>query len=116
MILLLTDETWVQLQAVLRSSPTGEELWRDLTGKPKLPSDRELIRLAREGAEPPPAIARVRDARNAGVEAAAQTREELARMVRHVHAAGVPGTALARWFGLNTSRIYEILSTTETPV
>jgi hypothetical protein len=53
--------------------------------------------------------------RNAGVEAAAQTRDELARMVRHVHAAGVPGTALARWCGLNTSRIYEILSTTEAP-
>jgi hypothetical protein len=116
MILLLTDETWVRLQSALRSSPTGEELWRDLTDKPKLPPDRELVRLAREGAEPPGAVARVRDARTAGVEAAAQTREELARMVRHVHAAGVPGTALARWFGLNTSRIYEILSTTETPV
>jgi hypothetical protein len=110
MILALTDETWLRLRHALLSTPEGADLWRDLTDGVALPPDRELVRLAREGSDPPPAVARVRDARNAGIEAAAQTREEMARMVRHIHGAGVPAAALARWFDLKSSRIYEILA------
>lgn len=110
MILLLDNDRAAEMLRLLAASPEGEALVRHLTEIPPLPSDRELVRLARAGEPAPAAIARVAARRERAVEAAATTREELAEMVRHVHEAGVGTTALSHWTGLRLSRIYEILN------
>lgn len=104
MILLLTDETWDRVRAALPA-----ELFAEIfMAEHKLPPDRELIRMARHG-EVPAEIERVRARRQAGIEAAAQTRRAFNDLIRHVHGAGVPTATIARWFGVNRRRIYEAL-------
>lgn len=110
MILLLDDNVWIRMAELLSETDEGASLVRELTSKPELPSDRELVRQARAGEPAPAAFARVAARRERAVEAAATTREELAEMVRHVHAAGVGTSAIARWAGLKLTRIYEILN------
>jgi vacuolar-type H+-ATPase catalytic subunit A/Vma1 len=109
MILLLSDETWAKLVIVLDQSDEGREIVRELTERPKLPSDRELVRQARVGGPAPAAIARAAARRERAIEASATTRDELASLVRDIHEAGVGVTAIARWTGLRPTRIYEIL-------
>lgn len=105
MILLLTDETWDRLKTALPA-----ELFAELfLSEPTLPSDRELIRMARRG-EVPHEIERVRAMRNAGIEAATQTRVAFNDLIRDVHGAGVPVATIARWFGVDRRSIYNALS------
>lgn len=109
MILLLSDETWKWMERLLDQSDGGRALLAELTELPALPEDRELVRMARADEDPPEAVARARDARKAGVEAAAATREAMNELIAHIHAAGVGVTTLSRWFDLRPARIYEIL-------
>lgn len=104
MILLLTDETWDRVKAALPA-----ELFAELfAAEHALPSDRELIRMARHG-EVPSEVERIRAMREAGIEAADQTRAAFNDLIRHVHGAGVPVSTIGRWFGVNRRRIYEVL-------
>jgi hypothetical protein len=109
MILLLSDETWERVSATLEAHEP-KLLW-DLTAVPALPEDRELVRMSRNGATPE-AFTRAAALRQAGVEAAASTRERLAELVREAHAAGVGAAVLSRWAELKPTRIYEILEGT----
>jgi hypothetical protein len=105
MILLLTDETWDRVRAALPA-----ELFAEIfMAEHELPSDRDLIRMARRGDEIPAEILRVRAMREAGIEAADQTRAVFNDLIQHVHGAGVPVATMARWFGVNRRRIYETL-------
>ena len=110
MILLLTDDTWGRLTSALVTSAEGRQLLAELRAGPELPSDRELIRMARHG-DTPEAIARVRAQREAGIEAADQTRAAFDGLIRHVHGAGVQVATIARWFGVDRRRIYSALET-----
>jgi hypothetical protein len=109
MILLLSDDTWAKLVKVLHDSEDGLEIVRELSTPPVLPEDRELVRMARAGDPPPPAIERARLRRERAIDASTTTRAELAEMIRHVHGAGVPVVTLSRWFGLRPTRVYEII-------
>src|SRR5262245_30546107 len=113
MILLIDDDVWARMVRLLHDSDEGLAIVRDLTARPKLPSDRELVRQARAGEPAPTAIARAAARRERALEAATTTREELAELVRHVHRAGVGVTPLSRWTGLKPTRIYEILNARE---
>jgi hypothetical protein len=104
MILLLTDETWTRVKDAL-----PPELYDELFASRELPSDRDLIRMARRG-DVPEAVTRVRAMRDAGIEAADQTRAVFNDLIRDIHGAGVPVATIARWFGVNRRRIYDAVS------
>lgn len=105
MILLLTDETWERVRAALPA-----ELFAEIfMAEHALPSDRELLRMARRDDEAPAEILRVRAMRDAGIEAADQTRAAFNDLIRHVYSTGVRVTTIARWFGVSRRRIYEAL-------
>lgn len=112
-VLLLEEETWARMSAVLASSDVGWALLGELEREIPLPPDRSLIECARNGDEPPAAVTRARDARLAGVEAARVTRDHVAELVGHCYGAGVGPAVLARWFGLMPRRVYEILDLTK---
>ena len=104
MILLLTDETWERMRAALPA-----DLFAELfLSEHELPSDRELIRMARRG-EVTAEVERVRAMREAGIEAGAQTRAAFNRLIREVHEAGVQVATIARWFGVDRSSVYNAL-------
>jgi len=105
MILNLSDETW---ERVVDALPL--ELVTELTQMPELPSDRELVAMARRGDDAPEAVRRVRAARDAAIDAQAVTRAQMNDMVRHIRGTGISGPTIARWFGLKSSRVYEILN------
>jgi hypothetical protein len=109
--LILTDEVFEKLIAALHETELGLEVVRAFSAKPKLPPDRELVALSREpDAEPPEAVARARDARVAGIQAAEDTRLALNELLLHCYGAGVRPVVLSRWFGLKPTRVYEILA------
>jgi hypothetical protein len=107
--LVMTDERWAQLVLALDATPTGHTLLDEFGRAPELPSDRELVALARNGGDPPAAIALAKAYRDAGRQAATDTRLQLEELVKDAHAAGVGPAQLARWFGLKPTRVYEIL-------
>lgn len=114
--LILQDDVFEDLMQVLGESERGEDLIRRFARGPAMPSDRELVALAREkDSDPPEAIARARAFRDAGRQAAADTRERMEELLLYCHGAGVGPATLMRWFGLNSSRTYEILAKREGP-
>jgi hypothetical protein len=104
MILLLSDETWERVREALPADLYAELFLAD----PELPADRDLRLMARAG-ETPEAFIRARVLREAGIEAAAETRERVAELVRRAYDAGVGPSVLSRWCGLKPTRIHEIL-------
>jgi hypothetical protein len=113
-VLLLEEETWRRMTDVLATTDAGWALLGELEQEIPVPPDRALIECARNGDEPPAAVAHARDARLAGVEAARVTRDHVAELVRHCYGAGVGPAVLSRWFGLMPRRVYEILDLTTT--
>jgi hypothetical protein len=110
--LILTEETWATMVLALDATPAGRDLLDRLGGSgPELPSDRELVRMARNGDDAPDAVALARAQRDAGIQAAADTRDAMREMIRHCYDAGVRPAVLMRWFGLKSSRLHEILKT-----
>jgi len=107
--LILTDQTWTTMQLALDATPAGRDLLDGLGRAPDMPSDRELVRMARSGEPAPPAVVLARAQRDAGIQAAADTRAAMEDLIRHCHAAGVTPAVLMRWFGLKSSRMHEIL-------
>lgn len=108
--LILTDETFDQMERALTETARGRSVLAAFDNPPELPSDRELVALSRDAdAEPPEAIARARDARVAGIQAAEDTRLAMNDLLLHCHGAGVRPVVLSRWFGLKPTRVYEIL-------
>ena len=107
--LILQDDLFDRLMDVLGESEAGKDLIEIFARRPALPPDRELVAMARDGSDPPEAVARARDYRDAGRRAAADTRETLEELLLHCHGAGVGPAVLMRWFGLNSMRTYEIL-------
>ena len=110
--LILTDEAYKRLTDALTSSEAGWSVLREFERAPEaaLPSDRDLIRLARTNGESPAVFERARQYRDAGRQAATDTRLEMERLIRHAHGAGVGPSVLSRWFGLKPTRIWEIVS------
>lgn len=108
--LLLQDDVFDQLLETLGESETGRDLIRTFGRKTRLPSDRTLVAMSRNGDDPPEAIARARDYRDAGRQTAIDTREAMEDMLRHCYGAGVRPAVLSRWFGLKPTRVYEIIS------
>jgi hypothetical protein len=112
--LILTDDTFERLFNVLEDSEDGRALIREFDARPQLPGDRELLRLSRDkNAEPPRAIALARDYRDAGRQAAVDTRERMEALLLHCYAVGVRPVTLGRWFGLRPTRVYEIFNRDE---
>jgi hypothetical protein len=107
---IMSDERWSEIRTALSLTTSGTMLLASLDKTPELPSDRELVALARSGGDPPEVFARAREYRDAGRQAAADTREALEAHVRHAYGAGVRPAVLARWFGLKPSRIHEIVA------
>jgi hypothetical protein len=108
--LILTDGTYEKLLAALRESDLGSELLATMTApEVQLPEGRELVKLARSGGGPPEVIARACAYRDAGRQAAADTREQVEDLIRRTHEAGVGATVLSRWFDLTRSRVSEII-------
>lgn len=109
--LILSDETFEQMERALGESARGRAVLDAFDHPPELPSDRELLALSRvPDAEPPEAVARARDARVAGIQAAEDTRLALNELLIHCYGAGVRQVVLARWFGLKATRVSEILA------
>lgn len=108
--LILTEDTWATMVLALDATPAGRDLLDRLGGDgPALPSDRELVRMARSGEDAPDAVILARAQRDAGIQAAADTRDAMRDMIRHCYGAGVRPVVLMRWFGLKSSRLHEIL-------
>lgn len=107
--LILTDSTWTTMVLALDATPAGRDLLDSFGKGPKLPSDRELVRMARNGDDAPEAIALARAQRDAGIQAATDTRLAMEELIRHCHEAGIGPSVLMRWFGLKSSRMHEIL-------
>jgi hypothetical protein len=106
--LILTDERWTTMVLALDATPAGRDLLDSLGAEPELPDGAELRAVARAGGEPPDAIKRARAYRDAGRQAAVDTRETMNELVRYAYEQGVRPVVLARWFGLKPTRIYEI--------
>jgi hypothetical protein len=107
--LILSDDTYEKLIAALHETELGLDVVRAMTTKPELPEDRELIKLARSGGGPPDVIVRACAYRDAGRQAAMDTRERVEDLIRHTHEAGVGVRVLSRWFDLAHSRVSEIV-------
>jgi hypothetical protein len=107
--LLLQDEVYERLLETLGESEAGKDLIRTFRRKPRLPPDRELVSVSRDGGDPPEAVTRARDYRDAGRQTAIETRETMEDMLRHCYGAGVRPVVLSRWFGLKPTRVYEII-------
>lgn len=109
--LILSDETWSEIERVLKGSERGRKVLGgfDRTAHSQMPDDRELIRLARTKADAPEAFTRARDARDAGRQAAEDTRLVLNDLIRHAYHVGVGPSILSRWAGLKPARIHEII-------
>jgi hypothetical protein len=101
--LILSDENYA---AILALPGVAAALSREA---PKLPSDRELVAMSRNG-KVPEAFVRAADYRDAGRQAAEDTRLALEDLIRSAHAAGVGPAALARWARLRPRRIYEVIA------
>lgn len=108
--LILTDQTWMQMTGALVATDSGRAILARLDAEPAIPSDRDLIAAARND-ETPHVFERRAAERDAGRQAAEDTRRVLEDLIRHAHAAGVGPTVLSRWSGLRPRRIYEILET-----
>lgn len=108
--LILQDDVFERMLELLSRTAAGEDLIESFAASPELPSDRELVAMARDGSDPPEAIARSRAFRDAGRQAATDTRESMEKLMLHCHGAGVGPAVLMRWFGLNSARTYEILA------
>jgi hypothetical protein len=111
MILLLTDETWGRLENVLRSSPGGAGVLRDLTTPPELPEAAELHRMARND-EVPAAVARAAELRRAGIEGAAATRAQMDELLRRCYELGVRPVVLSKWFEISPRLMHKALERT----
>ena len=107
--LILTDQSWTTMLLALDATPAGRDLVESWGKAPDMPSDRELVRMARNGEEAPAAVKLARAQRDAGIQAATDTREAMEELIRHCHEAGVTPAVLMRWFGLKSSRMHEIL-------
>lgn len=108
--LLLTDEVWSEIELTLEASDRGRRVLKVLHSAPRLPSDHELVRLARLKADPPEAFARAAAFRDAARVAGEDTRETMNDLILRAHKAGVGPRMLSRWSGLQESRIFEILA------
>jgi hypothetical protein len=109
--LILTDENFERLLDVLGESEAGADLIRAFSAKPQLPPDRELVALGRDkNTTPPEAVALARAYRDAGRQAAEDTRESMEELLLYCHGAGVRPVTLGQWFGLKMTRVYEIFS------
>ena len=75
--------------------------------QPALPEPRELRAMAR-GDQTPEAFARGVAYRDAGRQAAEDTRVALEALILQAYDAGVRPGALARWAGLRPRRIYDL--------
>jgi hypothetical protein len=113
--LILQDEVFERLLELLGESDEGKDLIRSFARGPAMPSDRELVAMARDGSDPPEAVARARAFRDAGRRAAVDTRETMEDVLLHCHGAGVGPAVLMRWFGLNSARTYEVLAKAKGP-
>jgi hypothetical protein len=100
---------WARLALALDATPVGRDLLDEFGTPPELPSDRELVALARTGGDPPERVQLARQYRDAGRQAAIDTRESMEELLIHCYEAGVRVAVLARWFGLKPTRVYEIL-------
>lgn len=109
--LILSDERFDALTAALAATPEGEAVLASFEAEPpKLPPPAALVALARErDSEPPPAIVLARAHRDAGRQAAADTREHANALLVRCYRAGVGPTTLSRWFGFRPRRVYEII-------
>ncbi len=108
--LILSEATWELMQHALQRSSTGLEVLDRLASEgPALPEPSELVRLARQKAEPPEAFARAVEARDAARQAGEDTRDVVTALIMQAHAAGVGPRMLSRWSGLKETRIYQII-------
>lgn len=114
--LILTDEIWSELELSLESTDRGRRLLAELYETPRLPSDRELVRLARQKDDAPEAFRRAREYRDAARQAGEDTRQVINDLIVHTHGAGVGARVLSEWTGLQESRIYEIVAAARTSV
>lgn len=109
--LILSDEVYGIVRAALATNQRGREALEILdAGPPPLPSDRELVMLSRQKAEAPLAFQRARAYRDAGRQAAEDTRLALNDLIVHAYDAGVSPRVLSRWSGLKEARLFEIIN------
>src|SRR4051812_43456139 len=99
--LIVSDETWAQMETVLQQTERGQELHEHLLqGPPPVPSDRELVALSRAKADAPLAFQRAKEYRDAGRQAAEDTRLALNDLIVHAYRAGVSPRVLSKWVEL----------------
>lgn len=109
--LIVSDQTWAQMEAALEASAAGRAALDALhAGPPPVPSDRDLVALSRQKADAPLAFQRAKEYRDAGRQAAEDTRLALNDLVVHAYEAGVSPRVLSKWVDLKESRIYEIIT------
>lgn len=114
--LILTDDTYELLISALEVGDAVEsrEVLTRFGRKDKLPSDRDLVAMARRGDDAPSAVTLAVQRRDAGRQAAADTREDLKRLLLELHAAGVQPSVLKAWFGYSNSQLFSILGEGQT--
>src|SRR4051794_41763717 len=95
--LLLTDEIWAELELSLEASDRGRRVLAQLYAEPRLPSDRELVRLARQRADAPEAFERAREVRDAAPQAGEDTPLAMNDLILRAHAARVGPRGLSKW-------------------
>jgi hypothetical protein len=109
--LILSDELFEKLEYALTGSARGRAVLEAMSEPlPALPSNEELILLARKKGDAPERIARVRAYRDAGLQASEDTRSELNDLVVECYRAGVGVRQLSRWSGLSEAWIYELVT------
>jgi hypothetical protein len=111
--LILAEHTFNLLEQALSKTPLGRELLEGFASDVELPTDRELVALSRAKGPAPDAFVKAREHRDAGRQAAIDTRVALNDLILHAYDAGVSPRVLAGWVGLKETRIFEIVGARE---
>jgi hypothetical protein len=115
--MILSDEVFEQMERALTQTAQGRTVLDQMAEPlPELPPVRELIGLARQKADPPERVRRMREYRDAGRQAATDTREAMTELIEQLYAAGVGGRQISRWTGVGEARVYEIVSPAQASV